>query len=276
MLQRIFARQPLGFLGTFFVSAYRPGTVPIIAAIRRPRSRSSRLQYLCARSVDNTRGRPDRMEPAHPGPRPRRAATRKRNPLMRHLELRGLRRLCAANTRHRRLRSALQAALLILAAGAFVATPPAQAATPNQPAPVAPFLVGGIPHSTSILTGHKTMLWLVSTWCGSCAEGLRVLARHAPLLRDAGLRIVMLRNAGNGGYPGPGIHAFVSQVAPALFQQSNWTFGEATPAFEKAYNPRGYADIYFLIRANGTLQTISGAPAATLSTILGFVGTPFR
>ncbi len=178
--------------------------------------------------------------------------------------------------RPHRLRSALQAALLVLAAGIFVVPAPAQAASPNQPAPVAPFLVGGTPRSTATLTGHKTLLWLVSTWCSSCAAGLRVLARHAPLLHDAGLRVVVLRNVGNGGYPGPGIRAFVSSVAPALLRQSNWTFGEATPAFEKAYNPRGYADIYFLIRADGTLQTISGAPAATLGTILGFVGAPFR
>ena len=42
-------------------------------------------------------------------------------------------------------------------------SPTAQAATPNQPVPVAPFLVGGTPHSTATLTGPKTLLWLVST-----------------------------------------------------------------------------------------------------------------
>ncbi len=175
-----------------------------------------------------------------------------------------------------RLRSALRAVLFMLMSGALVGAPVAQAVGSNQPAPLAPFLVGGSVRSTATLTGHKTMVWLVSTWCGSCAKGLQVLAQQATLLHDAGLRIVVLRNAGNGGYSGPTIRAFVNRVSPALLTQTNWTFGEATPAFEKAYNPRGYADIYFLIRANGTLQSVSGAPAATLGTILGFVGAPFR
>lgn len=175
-----------------------------------------------------------------------------------------------------RLRPALRVVLFMLMAGALVGVPVAQASGLDLPAPVAPFRVGGTVRSTATLTGHKTMVWLVSTWCGSCAKGLQVLARRATLLHDAGLRIVVLRNAGNGGYAGPTIRAFVNQVSPALLKQTNWTFGEATPAFEKAYNPRGYADIYFLIRANGTLQTVSGAPAATLGTILGFAGAPLR
>ncbi|TAL86389.1 MAG: hypothetical protein EPN74_05025, partial [Rhodanobacter sp.] len=50
------------------------------------------------------------------------------------------------------------------------------AATPPL-APIVPYTTaGGRTLSTAQFKGHRTMLWLLSTWCGSCAAGLQTMA----------------------------------------------------------------------------------------------------
>lgn len=138
-------------------------------------------------------------------------------------------------------------------------------------APVVPYTTaGGRTLSTAQFKGHRTMLWLLSTWCGSCAAGLQAMADKAGPLEKSGLRVVILRNYQNGGYPGPAIRKFVDRVAPTLLQQPGWAFGDASPQLDYAYNHKHYPDIYFLIDANGRIQAVDGAPAATMDTILRF------
>lgn len=138
-------------------------------------------------------------------------------------------------------------------------------------APTVPYATaGGRTLSTAQLKGHRTMLWLLSTWCGSCAAGLQAMADKADQLEKAGLRVVVLRNYQNGGYPGPDIRSFVDRVAPKLLKEPGWTFGEASPQLDYAYNRKHYPDIYFLIDASGRVQAVDGAPAATMDKILRF------
>lgn len=137
-------------------------------------------------------------------------------------------------------------------------------------APAAPYTVGGHSRSTATLKGRPAMLWLLSTWCGSCAAGLQAMAKNATQIQKSGLRVVILRNYQDGGYPGPTIDKFVSEVAPTILRDTKWTLGNASAALERAYNSRHYADIYFLIDATGRIQQIGGAPAATMAKILRF------
>lgn len=158
-------------------------------------------------------------------------------------------------------------ALLLGLAGAGLA---AQAA-PAPMAPVASFVTdGGQTVSTASFRGHRTLLWLVSTWCSSCAAGLQAMQGQIPALQKTGLRVVVLRNYRNDGYPGPGIRAFVAQAAPSLVHQKHWLLGQASAELDARYNPRHYPDVYYLIDADGRVQGINGAPSATMDLILRF------
>lgn len=139
-----------------------------------------------------------------------------------------------------------------------------------SPAPDASYTVNGRMHTTAALRGRPTMLWLLSTWCGSCAAGVHALAVHADVLEQSGLQVVILRNYKNDGYPGPDIRAFVNRIAPGSAPGTDWSLGEASQELEKAYNPRGYPDIYFLMDAAGRIRVVSGAPGATMDKILRF------
>ena len=158
-----------------------------------------------------------------------------------------------------------------LALAALLASGLAQA-TVAPLAPVVPFTVGGRVESTAQLKGHPTLLWLLSTWCGSCAAGLQALRNEAAQLEMARLHVIVLRNYKDGGYPGPHIRSFVKRVAPALLSEPNWTFGQASLALEQAYNGRHYPDIYYLIDATGHIQAVDSAPGATMNRILRFAG----
>lgn len=160
--------------------------------------------------------------------------------------------------------------VLGLALTALLANPAAMAGSLPQ-APAAPYTTaGGQTRSTAQLKGHKTMVWLLSTWCGSCAAGLQAMADHADQIEKAGLHVVVLRNYQNGGYPGMDIRSFVDRVAPKLLKEPGWTFGKASMQLDYAYNRRHYPDIYFLINASGQVQAVNGAPAATMDRILRF------
>ncbi len=124
--------------------------------------------------------------------------------------------------------------------------------------------------STTGLKGHPTLLWLLSTWCSSCAAGLQTLARHTGILQKDGLRVVVLRNYRNGGYTGPHIAAFTAKVLPGFKAPQNWVLGQASRALDKRYNARHYPDIYFLIDANGRIRAEDSAPSATFARILAF------
>lgn len=144
-------------------------------------------------------------------------------------------------------------------------------ATPAPEAPDAYFQTpDGLTVSTSELNGEPTLLFLLSTWCASCSAGVKALYRQADRLEDLGLRVVVLRNHENGGYPGMDIQPYVERVISNFAQPDNWILGQASEQLDQAYNARHYPDIYFLIDANGRIQDVSSAPAATMDRILTF------
>lgn len=154
--------------------------------------------------------------------------------------------------------------------GIFVIISATATATNTPIAPTATYTdTHGQTVSTATLKGHASMVWLLSTWCRSCSAGLSSLNAHVDQLRASGLHVVILRTYQNGGVTGPDIASFVAQNAPAL-TKANVLLGEATQALERAYNPRHYPDIYYLIDANGQIQAVDTAPSITLNKILDF------
>lgn len=165
-------------------------------------------------------------------------------------------------------RRALWLSIASILALIFLSGPAVAAGT--DAAPVVRYVdAHGVQHSTVDFKGHPTMLFLLSTWCGSCAAGLRSLNAHAEELRDSGLHLAILNTYRNEGGEGPPIDAFVARWAPAL-DTANVTLGSASAQLEAAYNPRHVPDIYYLIDAKGKIQAVDSAPSATLDEILAF------
>lgn len=151
------------------------------------------------------------------------------------------------------------AAVAHAAARSFPQAPDADFTTP-----------AGATLSIARFRGKPTMLWLLSTWCGSCAAGLQTMAAHESELQAAGLQVIVLRNYQNAGYPGPDVEAFVRRLLPNFNVPKNWILGQASESLDKAYNARHYPDIYFLVDRQGRIQVINGAPSATLEKIVNF------
>ena len=127
------------------------------------------------------------------------------------------------------------------------------------------FLVAnGSTVNLSAYIGHPVLLWFVTTWCPSCAQGSEAINQNYQFFRQHGIKIVELELYRDLGYSGPAITSFVGSYAPAA-----WSNGTVIPAYAgynmtAEYDPSGYLDIYYLIAANGTILYISGSPSSTL------------
>jgi hypothetical protein len=53
----------------------------------------------------------------------------------------------------------------------------------------------------------------------------------------------------------------------------NWHWGELTQAQTVALDPKGYADVYYLVNASGIIVAVDGNPAASWDRIDAFVST---
>ncbi|MBS3025039.1 TlpA family protein disulfide reductase [Acidiphilium multivorum] len=172
--------------------------------------------------------------------------------------------------------------VLAFAAAALVpayahATPSPMMAPENPPvtsaktAPDASFRSRG--HLVRLATyhGQKLIIWEVATWCGSCKAGLKAFAHHQALIDRSNLKIIVLRDYKNGGYPGITIEKFAAQVAPTLLKDPHFVFGDATKELAAAYDPHHYVDIYQLIDAQNQVVATSSAPSVTFGKIKHFI-----
>lgn len=175
-------------------------------------------------------------------------------------------------------RSQLAALAGLLALPAFATAAPSGVMGPkNAPnptdrtAPAASFISNGKTVTLASFKGHPVMLWQVATWCGSCRAGLRTFAANKALIDKSALRIIVLRDYQNAGYPGPSMHKFVEQAAPSLLNDPHFVFGDDTKALYTRYNPHHYVDVYELITADGNIKTTSSTPSATFGKIKAFL-----
>jgi thiol-disulfide isomerase/thioredoxin len=173
-------------------------------------------------------------------------------------------------------RLALLAGLIALPAVASAAPSgvmgPKDAASPgDRTAPLASFISRGRTISLGSYKGHPIMLWQVATWCGSCRAGLRVFAQNQTMIDKTNVRVIVLRDYKNGGYPGIGITKFATQAAPSLMGDPHFIFGDDTKALYTLYNPHHYVDVYDLISKNRKITTVSSTPSATFGKIKAFI-----
>ena len=76
--------------------------------------------------------------------------------------------------------------------------------------------MSGETRQMSDFQGQKRMVWLFATWCPSCKQGARALQNNLDRLGD--MRIIGVKTAGNAGYEGPSVRAFVESFAPSLLE----------------------------------------------------------
>lgn len=172
------------------------------------------------------------------------------------------------------------AALFAVIVATAAAVPPVWAASmAPMNAPVrsqaraddAPFLAHGKRMNLRSFKGQPIMLWQVATWCKSCAIGLQTMAQNQALIDASDLKIIVLRDYKNGGYPGDDMEKFVAANAPALLHDSHFIIGEDTEELFRLYNPHHYIDVYHLIEPNGDVAVISSAPSVTFDKIKRFI-----
>src|SRR5579875_1101878 len=157
------------------------------------------------------------------------------------------------------------------------AAPKGEMAPKNAPAPAnasavdAPFLVNGKTMNLQSFKGQPIMLWQVATWCKSCAAGLKTMAENLALIHASNLKVIILRDYQNGGYPGEEMGKFVAANAPALLHDPHFIIGEDTEELFRRYNPHHYVDVYHLIGSDGRIAVISSAPSATFDKLAQFI-----
>jgi thiol-disulfide isomerase/thioredoxin len=132
--------------------------------------------------------------------------------------------------------------------------------------------VSGRTETIAALRGHKTLLWFVTTWCPGCQAGTHAMAGDLARLRAAGVQVVEVEDYADLGQQGPAMASFGPQLAGAAYPGPGWTFGTASQALTRAYNPRGYLDIYYLLSPSGRVGYINSGPSATLSQLLAHAG----
>jgi hypothetical protein len=169
--------------------------------------------------------------------------------------------------------SAVIVAIAAAASPAWAASmAPMNAPVPSQArAGDAPFLVHGKRTNLQSFKGQPIMLWQVATWCKSCAVGLQTMAQNQALIDASNLKIVVLRDYKNGGYPGDDMEKFVAANAPTLLHDPHFIIGEDTEELFNLYNPNHYIDVYHLIGSDGHVAAISSAPSVTFDKIEQFI-----
>ena len=132
--------------------------------------------------------------------------------------------------------------------------------------------VSGRTETIASLRGHKALLWFVTTWCPGCQAGTRAMAGQVARLRAAGVQVVEVEDYADLGQSGPAMTAFGRQFAGQAHHDPGWTFGTASLALTRAYNPQGYLDVYFLLDSSGHIAYINAAPTSTMSQLLAHAG----
>lgn len=161
-------------------------------------------------------------------------------------------------------------------AAASAASSAAPAGTPavalpgvGRPAPDGAYTTtGGHTASIHALRGHPTLVWFVTTWCPSCQAGTKTMAGHIAALAADGVNVVELKLYKNLGGPNTPMRGFVHAYAGAAAGNSHWSFGTASAALTRTYDPGAYLDIYYLINAQGQITYINGSPGSTMPQLL--------
>ncbi|MGC8537800.1 MAG: redoxin family protein [Candidatus Micrarchaeia archaeon] len=125
------------------------------------------------------------------------------------------------------------------------------------------YLQNGTDTNLSAYSGKEVLLYLVTTWCSTCAEGTQALGKNIAFFNLRNVSVLEIEAYKDFGYAGPTINQFVNTYAG---QSSKYiTAGYSGYNLTKTYDPKGYLDIYYLISPSGKVLYVNGEPSATLN-----------
>lgn len=154
-------------------------------------------------------------------------------------------------------------------AGGTTGSGSASLPAPGRLAPPGSFTTAaGSTRTISSLRGRPALVWLVATWCPGCQVGTQAMAAKIAEFSRMHVRVVELEDYQDLGQPGPDIASFGRQFAGAAYHSPGWVFGTASQAMTRAWNPRGYLDIYFLLDSSGRIAYVNSALGSTMSQLL--------
>ncbi len=125
------------------------------------------------------------------------------------------------------------------------------------------YLLNGTYTNISAYHGKEVLLYLVTTWCSTCAEGTQTLGKNISFFNSRNVSVIEVETYKDFGYAGPTINQFVNTYAG---QSSKYiTMGYSGNNLTRTYDPKGYLDIYYLISPSGKIMYVNGEPSATLN-----------
>ncbi|GAC1397010.1 MAG: hypothetical protein NVSMB52_10660 [Chloroflexota bacterium] len=145
----------------------------------------------------------------------------------------------------------------------------ASSLTVGSPGPTGTFAsISGKPVDIASFRGRPTLLWFVSTWCGSCQTGTQAMTQHIKDLKSRGVRVVELELYNNLGGSGPTLTSFRQSYGGSMARNPDWVWGTASQQLSIAYDPKSYLDIYYLLDSQGNVNYVNGNPSSTMDSLL--------
>ncbi len=94
------------------------------------------------------------------------------------------------------------------------------------------------------------------------------MATNVPKLSADGVRVVEVELYKDLGQSGPSIGAFGTTLAGSQYSNPDWIFAKSSQGLTRAYDPKSYLDIYYLLNSKGQIVYINGSPDSTMSALL--------
>jgi hypothetical protein len=132
-------------------------------------------------------------------------------------------------------------------------------------------LINGGTVSTKSLEGQPLVVWLMTTWCSSCAETSELLvSQYYNTFRSDGIRLLQIENYNDLNQQGQSLPAFVSQYGGS--NEPGWYIGTAPQWVTQQYNPAGVLDIYYLVNSQGYIVGSGQGLGSNLNTVIATLG----
>lgn len=97
------------------------------------------------------------------------------------------------------------------------------------------------------MRGQPTLIWFVSTSCGSCEAGTQAMAAQIDQFARHHVKVVELELFDNLGAGSSDIAAFGRSLAGPKFTDPDWVWGNASQAMTTTFDPNAYLDVYYLL-----------------------------
>lgn len=132
-------------------------------------------------------------------------------------------------------------------------------------------LINGGSVTTNSLKGQPLVVWLMTTWCSSCAETSELLvSQYYSTFKSDGIRLLQIENYNDLNQQGESLPAFVSQYGGS--SETGWYIGTAAQSVTQEYNPTSALDVYYMVNAQGYIVGSGQGLGANLNSVINTLG----